>query len=482
MTVMERRAAALCDGSTPTGPRWERRAEARFGTSARVLLSWREQGRDRVASARLIDVSRGGAALAVEGVPPATTPVRVCLEGRADRQWSEAEILGVERGRDDSTRVRLKFRARWSSALLEAAVVGTRSRRTARHDPFAGIEALEGRQLLTTAIDGPISPVAALYATPPPATFFQIADDALLSNVLYQSPSRMASQIAADGAVGVNATWEAGLAKSWYIEGQRYGADFVQAGVVTGNADLVQQGWKILDWGFAHEAADGSFPGSGDAFHSTSMFVEAGARALLLEVQSGAPEAAALVAQYLPEIDASAHWLMSPGVAVKGNANDAPYTHRRWLLAAALGEVAALTNDPATADAAGAYAQAGLALQTADGMNPEKGGGDVSYQAYGILMAERYRAVRGDDGLRAQIDSMIVAGLNWEERWIDSAGRVSIADSTRTGSELSWSGTLKTIDYKTIVQAFAVATTLTGDPSYGGVARAVASGRGWAIN
>ena len=292
----------------------------------------------------------------------------------------------------------------------------------------------------------------------------------------------MASGIAADGAVGVNATWENGQATTWYIEQQRYGADFIQAGLVTGNADLLRQGWQILDWGFNREAADGSFPTTGDAFHSTSMFVEAGARALLMEVQSGAPDAAQLVAKYLPKINASAQWLMTPSVAAKGDANDAPYAHRRWLLAAALGQVAALTGDPATAAAAASYARRGLALQTSAGMNPENGGGDSSYQAYGILLAERYMTVCQDAGLRAQVNTMIVQGLSWEEGFINGAGQVSAVDDTRTGTEVSRDNSVKTTDYKTIIQAFSVATTLTGDPSYRVVAQQVAQGRGWNIN
>jgi PilZ domain len=317
-------------------------------------------------------------------------------------------------------------------------------------------------------------------ATAPVAPTLQdIANDPFLATVLYSTPNRMASQIAPDGSVGCNTTWENGQSTTWYIEQQRYGADFVQAGLETQNSALVQQGWKILDWGFNKEAADGSFPGTSDAFHSTSMFVEAAARSLLLEVQSGAPDSAALLAKYLPKVNASAQWLMNPSVAAKGNLNDAPYTHRCWLLAAALGETAALTQDPTMTAAAAVYAQRGLSLQTADGMNPEKGGGDVSYQAYGVLLAERYLATCPDATMRASVQGMIVKALSWEETFIDSNGVITLDGSTRTGQELSRDGITKTIDYKTIVQAFSVVTSITGDPSYQSVARSVAVGRGW---
>ena len=94
-------------------------------------------------------------------------------------------------------------------------------------------------------------------------------------------------------------------------------------------------------------------------------------------------------------------------------------------------------------------------------MNPELGGGDVSYQAYGILLAERFETVCPDAGLCSEVQAMIVKGLQWEEGAINSAGQVSLDGSTRTELELSRSGTIKTVDYKTMVQAFSVATTIT---------------------
>ena len=483
MNLLERPSALLHDLLTPVRDFLERRADPRYPSSARARLFWREGDVDREAPAELIDISQGGAGLRVRVAPPRSAAVAVRIDGLGFGEAVEAEVVGVEPGR-----VSVKFRRGCPTELLEAAVSGRhRGRRGRRHDPSSGVESLEGRQLLTTAAafaPGPATSVMVgpVYTGSAAPTLFDTASNALLTAALYESPSRMASGIAADGAVGVNADWEEGGSPSWFIEEQRYGADFVQAGLVTGNTALVGRGWQILEWGFAREAPNGSFPGTGDAFHSTSMFVEAGARALLLEVQSGSPEAAQLVAQYLPKVDASARWLMTPSVAAKGDANDAPYSHRLWLLAAALGETAALTNDPATMSAAEGYARRGLSAQTADGMDPEDGGGDASYQAYGILLAEHFATVCPDPDLRAEVGSIIVHGLNWEEQWIDPAGHVSIAGSTRTGVEDSRAGTVKTIDYKTIVQAFSVATTVTGDPSYRSVASAVASGRGWAVS
>lgn len=63
------------------------------------------------------------------------------------------------------------------------------------------------------------------------------------------------------------------------------------------------------------------------------------------------------------------------------------------MLADALGQAARATREPRFATEALAWAQQGLALQMADGTNPEKGGFDAGYQMAGVLFALRYLAV-----------------------------------------------------------------------------------------
>ena len=518
-----------------TGPAQHHRCEAPADPSRPIASG--ERGGAKI-SPRLLDLLLGGMSIA-GGIMTILPWPRVFMPRGDVRPGLQVDSDRLGPGPDSSPEARRRRTDNPTAAMPVAARVNEDARRRYKRDSSRGLDLLEGRQLMATgllatvmfeaaqvatsdaAVDAstpstPVDPADPVSPGVPPEepeddedtpcaspagmtmsqaadqpapvaarvqaeTLYGTANDDFLTKVLYNVPGRMASSIAADGAVGVNATWENGQSTTWYIEQQRYGADFVQAGLVTGKADLARQGWQILDWGFNREAADGSFPTTGDAFHSTSMFVEAAARALLLEVQSGAADADQLVAKYLPKIDASAHWLMTPSVATKGDANDAPYAHRRWLLAAALGQVAKLTGDPATASAAAAYASRGLALQTSAGMNPEKGGGDSSYQAYGILLAERYMTVCQDAGLRVQVNTMIVQGLSWEVSYINAAGQVSTVNNTRTGTEVSRDNTVKTTDYKTIIQALSVATTLTGDPSYRAVAQQVAQGRGWSV-
>lgn len=79
--------------------------------------------------------------------------------------------------------------------------------------------------------------------------------------------------------MSLNREWEAGKRESFFIEQQRYGADVIETGVILGDEDLVAEGIRMIDWGFERQGGDGSFPGTGDEVHSSSLFIEAAARA-----------------------------------------------------------------------------------------------------------------------------------------------------------------------------------------------------------
>jgi hypothetical protein len=307
-------------------------------------------------------------------------------------------------------------------------------------------------------------------------TTMALAKDVFLAQALYAVPKRMASNIDDNGAIGVNRSPDS---SQMFIEEQRYSGDIVQTGLCTGDANLVNQGVKAMEWGFKQQARDGSFPRTGDPFHSVSMFVEGTARALLSLKECGGGQYAAVVNALTPRVLAAADWLIEPEVEQKGKANNAPYTHRRWILAAALGETAALTRDESLARKSEEYARDGLSMQQSDGIDPEKGGYDVSYQAVGILMAERYYVVCSDSALKAHIKKMIALGCDWELTMITAGGQVTTGNSTRVGNEKSRSGKVKHVNTKELLQALSYATTITANPVYRERAVAVARANNW---
>jgi len=292
--------------------------------------------------------------------------------------------------------------------------------------------------------------------------------------------------VAGTGAVGVNASWEAGASSSWYIELQRLGGADIAQGIQREDDALIRTGIHILDWGFAHEATDGSFPGTGDPFHSAAIFAESAANASIL-LRSYHPKTysadltyySSVVQSYKTKLHSVGLWLIAPANATPGQQFDQPYTHRRYLLAAALGQIGNLYADSAISSAAAQYARNGLLLQMTAGtqqvvypdhtthtvsmvgVNPELGGYDVSYQCAGILYSQHFYNICSDAALRSSLRSMMSNGLLWESKRITSSGVLDAVGSTRIGIEVNRDGTLKTPNDQEIISAFSNGYTYT---------------------
>src|SRR5205823_8371615 len=92
-----------------------------------------------------------------------------------------------------------------------------------------------------------------------------------------------------------------------------------------------------------------------------------------------------IIQELIPMIHRAAIWMTLPAVETKGQQHNLPYTHRRYLVAAALGETGVLTGDTMLVNRSRIYIRQGLLLQDASGFNPEKGGYDCSYHSVGLV-------------------------------------------------------------------------------------------------
>jgi len=101
------------------------RTNPRHGSSARARLCWPGRDEDLTIRARLIDISRAGAALLTKEAPPVDAHVRVRLVGQDSTPWVEAKVLGVEPMTRGRHRVRLLFHEPCPTFFLRAAVLGT---------------------------------------------------------------------------------------------------------------------------------------------------------------------------------------------------------------------------------------------------------------------------------------------------------------------------------------------------------------------
>jgi len=233
-------------------------------------------------------------------------------------------------------------------------------------------------------------------------------------------------------------------------------------------------------YGFKVQQPDGSF-GKNNGFQALSFFLEASARTLLLLKQSKDPKYAAITAQYTPLLDKAAHEFIADGDADQQDEKGKIFTHRYYLLAAMLGETAAVTQDKELAAKAQQYALEGLAAQLPDGTNPEKGGFDLNYGAASGLFAERYYSVCTDAKMRASLKEMLRKALAREAQSVLPSGELSMADSTRTGKDAKHdnSGKPKGMDHKGVIPFFAIGAEVTGDPQYSELAQKIAINRGW---
>lgn len=256
-----------------------------------------------------------------------------------------------------------------------------------------------------------------------------------------------------------------------FAEYQRQGAEWITRGLVTGRRAWVNNGWRIIDYGLAQQTADGGFPG-GDVQHSASLFLEAAARACLLDPAGATP-------QRRDRLLRAGHWMIGPAMEAAAAEHSAPFTHRRYVMASMLGQIGAVTDDPVLARRAAAWAREGMSLQRPDGVNPERGGFDASYQSAGILFAERYMSSCRDPDLRTAMIAMIRRAVPPVVARQQPDGSIDIAGSTRVGVETYRGGKVKEFNYEEGLQMLAYGSRLAGEPSWRDAAVRIVRFNGW---
>jgi hypothetical protein len=312
-----------------------------------------------------------------------------------------------------------------------------------------------------------------------------VADDlrfessAFMKTTVYRRPDRIAADVASSGAASaVNIQWDLNHTGRWYIEEQRNGADAICGGIAQQDPTAIERGLKVLRWGFEQQQPDGSFS-CPDAFHSTSFFVEAAAHAcLLLGASQYSDRYANDVDWITPRLLKAALWMVQPAVEIPGRQHNAPYTHRRYLVAAALGEAGMLCSNQFLIDKSKGYIREGIGLQAPSGFNPEMNGYDCSYQAVGLFFAERYYDLVADDQIKQQLTVMLRNANDWLKSRILPDGTLDPTGNTRTGlgQEQSRNNVPKKIAYAQAYSAFYRWSLISGDPAFERLAEKVVAG------
>lgn len=171
----------------------------------------------------------------------------------------------------------------------------------------------------------------------------------------------------------------------------------------------------------------------------------------------------------------AARWMILSNVWKQGIRRNKPYTHRRYLVAAALGLTGKVTSDEELVKYSRKSIKDGLSLQRPDGVNPEKGGYDSSYQTVGIVYAQRWVTYFPQDAITSKVVAMINKALEWEQSRISPSGEIRIEGNTRTaGQERKRTGKVKTVAYGSALRAFAYWASVTGNSQWREKARKIA--------
>lgn len=90
----------------------------------------------------------------------------------------------------------------------------------------------------------------------------------------------------------------------------------------------------------------------------------------------------------------------------------------------------------------------GLNQQTKEGIFPEKGGYDSSYQAVSLQFIEFYYLYAADNKEKETLLSILEKGWAWELKRIEDSGRIKVEGNTRTGLQQEmWHGKFKDVNY-----------------------------------
>ena len=290
---------------------------------------------------------------------------------------------------------------------------------------------------------------------------------------MHGESKKIAGAMSETGAFGpLNVPWEKTKSGKWNIQEQRAGADAIAAGIAFDDRDLVDRGLKILEWGFGRQQDDGAFgsPDCPQKYHSASFFIEAAAHSLLLLEQSSFRDVVKSRTDALkPKLSLASRWMIRPDVHAKawdGTTAEKPqkfFGHRRFLVAAALGESGILCRDDELISKSQNFIRDGIQIQKPDGIIPEKHGYDSHYQAQALLFATRYFTIAADAPSRAELKPMIDKGVAWLMTRIKSDGTVDATGNIRTGlgQEKTLAGIPKEINYTLVYRALYYWGTLT---------------------
>ncbi len=304
---------------------------------------------------------------------------------------------------------------------------------------------------------------------------------AFLADSFYRNADALLQQVEKSGAMGVNRGFELAARKGgeWFIEEQRFADTVIGAGVNRNRMDLIDAGLRALEWGYAQQSGDGSFP-CRDNFLGGSYFVAATAHSLwLLETTGYARGYTARINALRPKLERAAHWLADNSHPAAVLAQQDAYSSRHFLTGYALAASGRYLGDSTLALVGEDMIHKGLKRQHATGYFQERGGYDASFQAEALVYLLRYYDHAATADMQRAVEPALRRALGWLESRVSPRGVITIAGNTRTGAaqERDRTGAPRRVSAVAVSRAFGLARHVLGDSKFEALARAVATAR-----
>jgi hypothetical protein len=292
----------------------------------------------------------------------------------------------------------------------------------------------------------------------------EIIKDPLAMTVLSDMVSP--GTIAANGASGSNIDYERGEPDSRFdVADQRHCWQAIARGVAEDNTYYIERGFKAMDYAFAYQETAGNFGESG--WFETMGFLESVLRSHALMEDSKYGDAS------LPELEKNLDG-MEAGVEWLAETMDEEFSDH-WEQAPDYLNVVAGTavtfqlmglragNDD-WSQMAREFVELSLSNQWENGVFPEAGGYDSSYQAVTLWHLMIYLLYSGDVEVNTQIRQALELGWEWELSRIAPDGEVITDGNTRTGPEGEiWRGERKQVNYPEVMMSLIYWSYVSGD-------------------
>jgi hypothetical protein len=258
---------------------------------------------------------------------------------------------------------------------------------------------------------------------------------------------------------------------------QRHSSKLIAYGILTKNTDLIDTGIKILEYAFARQSADGSFPnflpeGAEGTPRSVSFFFQDLGRSLLLTqnsswFQSGSQTKGLRdrMNKLVEPTTKSLNWLITQEGVLKKH--DRQATNRIFFHALAYYLVGKAVRKPDAMRIGKNFTRMALKQQSKEGFFPENKGYDTSYNGVSLQQALiLYTNLDANSPLRQDLWRGIERSVSWQKNFFLPGGELSTTGNTRIRADGErFLGRKKTVDYVPLIVALNYYSKLSGDSS-----------------